>query len=318
MARVTVFGGSGFIGRHLVRRLAQDGHIVRVAVRHTNEAAFLKTSGDVGQISLRATDIADQASVEAAVADSDWVINLVGILYERGRATFEAMHVEAPRRLAKACKAAGIKTLVHVSALGASETSTSVYARSKAMGERVMRDNFPDAIIIRPSVVFGPEDGFFNRFAAMARISPVLPVITSDLPSGTGIRFQPVYVVDLAEAIVRAANPAQRGKTFELGGPRAYTMREIYELVLKTVQRRRLVLAVPFWLAKAKASILQFLPVPPLTPDQVELLRTDNVVSGTAPGFKDLGIEPSAPEAILPTYLDRYRTMHRHVVMRTV
>lgn len=315
--RVTVFGGSGFIGRHLIRRLAATGAIVRVAVRDPERANFLKPLGDVGQIVPRAADITNAASVAGSIEGSDCVINLVGILYERGARTFESIHVDAVRRLAKAAKAAGVADLVHVSALGASETSESRYARSKASGERILRDAFPEAIIIRPSVVFGPEDDFFNRFAALARFSPVLPVLTDDVLSGQGPRLQPVYVGDVADAIMKAlADGSNRGKTFELGGPRVYTMREIMELVLQVVERKRLVLPMPFWLARLEASVLQYLPKPPLTPDQVALLKSDNVVGGKLPGFAALGLDPTSPDPILPTYLDRFRAIHRHTVIR--
>ncbi|MEO5373239.1 MAG: complex I NDUFA9 subunit family protein [Alphaproteobacteria bacterium] len=317
--RVTVFGGSGFIGRHLVRRLATHGAIVRVAVRDPERAQFLKPLGDVGQIVPRAADITNAASVARAIDGADWVVNLVGILYERGARTFESIHVDAVRALAKAVKEAGVRRMVHVSALGARETSESRYARSKAMGERVLRDVLPESIIVRPSVVFGPEDDFFNRFAALARYSPVLPVLTNDLLGGQGVRLQPVYVGDVADAIMKTlTGDGVTGKTFELGGPRVYTLREIMDLVVRMVDRRRLVLPMPYWLASLEASVLQYLPKPPLTPDQVTLLKADNVVGGGLPGFAELGLVPTSAEPILPTYLDRFRSLHRHTVLRSL
>ena len=306
--RITVLGGSGFIGRHLVQRLAGEGWIVRVAVRDPQAAAFLKPLGEPGQIIARRVDITDPQQLESVVTGSDAVVNLVGILYERGRRTFERLHVEAPRRLAKLCKTAGVKRFVHVSALGVSEAGAARYARSKAVGERVIRDTFQEAVLFRPSVVFGPEDDFFNRFATLARISPILPVFTDDIPNGAGPRFQPVYVGDVADALMQGITSSTcLGKTYELGGPKIYTLREILALVLRETGRRRLLVPVPFWMARLEARFLQYWPKPLLTPDQVTLLREDNVLSGTLPGFKALGLDPTAPEAIVPTYLGRYR-----------
>lgn len=316
---VTVFGGSGFIGRHVVRRLAAAGCLVRVAGRDPEKAMFLKTCGDIGQVVPKAVDFTSAKSVAAAIEGADWVINLVGILAEHGRSTFEAIHVDAVRRLAKQCQAAGTQRLVHVSALGASEISPSVYARSKAMGEKVLLDHFPNATILRPSVVFGPEDAFFNRFAGLSRLSPWLPVFTNNLLNGQGARLQPVYVGDVADAVMAALqSDSVQGKVFELGGPRIYTMQEIMDLVCATTQRPRWILRIPFWVGKIEGLLLQQLPNPLLTADQVSLLTVDNVVSGKLPGCKDLGIEPDTAEAILPTYLNRYRLTHRHTILRAV
>lgn len=301
--RVTVFGGSGFLGRYLVRRLAADGSVVRVAVRDTVRASFVKTAGDVGQIVPMRCNVRDDDTVAAAVAGADIVINLVGILHEWGRQKFDAVQAEAPGRIARACAAAGVSRFVHVSALGADPNSASVYARTKAAGEAAARANLPEVTIVRPSIMIGPEDGFFNRFAAMAVLSPVLPLI-----GGGRTRFQPAYVGDVADAILSAlGEPATAGMTFELGGPRLYTFRELMELMLKTINRRRCLVSVPFGLAEFQAAILQLLPSPLLTRDQVRLLESDNVVSGTAPGFRELGIQPQPIEAIIPTYLDVYR-----------
>jgi uncharacterized protein YbjT (DUF2867 family) len=302
--RVTVFGGSGFIGRYVVRRLAAEGWVVRVAVRDAIKAAFLKTAGNVGQVvPMRADITADEAIVEAAVAGSDAVINLVGILYESGKRTFQAVHTDAPARLARIAAQTGVERFVQMSARGAGADSPSLYARSKAAGERAVRAAFPQATVIRPSIVFGPEDGFFNRFACIARYSPALPLI-----GGGETRFQPVYVGDVADAIIRTLHEdGARGQTYELGGPRIYTFRELMELMLRELRRHRGLIPLPFWLADIQASVLQLLPMPLLTRDQVALLRVDNVLSGTKPGLPELGIHPTAVELILPTYLDVYR-----------
>ncbi|MBI5165219.1 MAG: complex I NDUFA9 subunit family protein [Magnetospirillum sp.] len=318
---ITVFGGSGFIGRHLVRRLAAEGWVVRVAVRDPVAAEFLRPMGDVGQVVPLHVDIANAASVAAVVQGAQAVVNLVGILYERGRATFERIHHQGAATIATAAKTAGVARLVHVSALGADKASAAAYARSKAAGEEAVLAVFPGATILRPSVVFGPEDDFFNRFATLATLSPVLPVYTGDgfkpvrteagfsidaFGSG-GPVFQPVWVGDVAEAIVRAlADPQTAGRIYELGGPRRYSLKELLELIMTETGRRRLLVPLPFWVARIQAAFLQFLPKPPLTPDQVRLLQVDNVVRGGKPGLADLGITATAAEAILPLYLGRY------------
>jgi NADH dehydrogenase len=296
----TVFGGSGFIGRHLVKRLAADGWIVRVAVRDPEAALFLKVAGEAGQIVPIAADITLPQTVATAVEDAEWVVNLVGILYERGKATFQRVHVEGAANVAKAAAASGVKRLVQMSAIGADPQSAAAYARTKAAGEAAARAAFPGTTVVRPSIVFGPEDDFFNRFAAMARFSPALPVFPT--------RFQPVYVGDVAEAIVRClADVATAGKTYELGGPRVYSFKELMELMLKEICRPRALLPLPLSVASLQAMVLQFLPVPPITPDQVKLLKVDNVVSPGALTLADLGITPTAIELILPSYLDRFR-----------
>jgi NADH dehydrogenase len=304
---VTVFGGSGFIGRHLVGRLARQGWIVRVAVRRPSRAGFLKPMGDVGQITPIRAPIQDQTAVESAVAGADAVINLVGILYERRHQTFDAVHDRGAQTVAAAAAAAGIGRLVQVSALGADHHSPADYARSKGAGEAAVRTACPEAVILRPSVVFGPEDGFFNRFAELARISPVLPLI-----GGGKTRFQTVYVGDVAEAIAKSvSDPACTGRTYELGGPHVYTFKELMELLLGQIHRRRLLVPWPFAMAELQAIFFELLPVPPLTRDQVRMLRHDNVVTEGALTLADLGIAPTAAEVILPTYLDRYRPSGR-------
>ena len=299
---VTVFGGSGFIGRHLVLKLARDGWRIRVAVRDPERAAFLKPMGDVGQIALVKADVRDAARVALALDGMDAAVNLVAILYEGGGRTFEAIHVAGAANVARAAKAAGCERLVHVSAIGADKASPSRYAQTKAAGEEAVAAAFPGATILRPSLVFGPEDQFFNRFAAMARMSPALPVIAG------ATRFQPVHVDDVAEAARRTlADPATAGRTYELGGPRVYTFRELMAYVLSATGRRRLLVPVPGVLAMIQASLLELLPVPPLTRDQVLLLGRDNVVGQGAAGLGDLGIRPTAVEAVVPAYLARFR-----------
>jgi NADH dehydrogenase len=301
--RVTVFGASGFIGRYVVKRLGAKGAVIAAAGSNADRAGFLRPMGDVGQITPLRASILDEAEVAAAVAGADMVVNLVGILAPSGRATFEAVHRDGAGRVARLAKAAGARHLVHVSAIGADKGSPSAYARTKAEGEEAVRAAFPEAVIFRPSIVFGPEDHFFNRFAAMARVSPVLPLI-----GGGHTRFQPVYVGDVAEAIVKGLDdPALAGRTFELGGPRAYTFKELMELVLAETHRKRGLMPMSWGLARFEARFLELLPDPPLTRDQVELLKRDNVVAEGAAGFAELGIEPTAVEAIIPTYLDRYR-----------
>lgn len=306
--KITIFGGSGFIGRNLVQALARQGHRITVAVRNPARAVYLQPLGNVGQVSLVPASLLVEDSVQRAVQGADAVVNLVGKLYEKGRQTFAAVHVEGAGRVARAARAAGARDLLHVSALGASPQAEADYARSKAAGEAAVRDAFPDAVIFRPSLVIGPEDEFFNRFASMARFTPALPLI-----GGGRTRFQPVYVGDVAAAAEKVlADAACRGLTYELGGPRVYTFRELMVLTLKEIQRRRLLLPVPGFIAVLQAAILERLPRPPLTRDQLRMLSVDNVVSGTAPGLAELGIQPTAIEAVLPLYLDRYRVGGRY------
>ncbi|BBK45010.1 3-beta-hydroxy-Delta(5)-steroid dehydrogenase [Allostella vacuolata] len=300
--RATVFGASGFIGRYVVRRLAADGVQVVAAVRHPDAALFLKPMGNVGQVTPVRAPVTDEAAVAAAVAGSDVVVNLVGILYEHGRQSFDAVHRGGAERIARLAKAAGVRRFVHVSAIGADPASPSDYGRTKGQAEEAVRAAFPEATILRPSIVFGPEDDFFNRFAAMAKLLPALPLI-----GGGQTKFQPVYVGDVAEAVAHAlADPATAGRTYELGGPTVYSFADLMRLMLRQIGRRRCLVPVPFGLARAKAWFLEKLPVPPLTRDQVRMLERDNVV-GDGPGLEELGVQPTSAEVVLPTYLDRYR-----------
>ena len=304
---VTVFGGAGFLGRSIVSALARQGAHVRVACRRPDEALRCKPMGDVGQVAPVAANIRDDASVAAAIEGADAVINAVGILYERGRQSFDAVHRDGAVRIAQAAASAGVTQLVHVSAIGADPQAPSKYARSKGEGEDAVKAAFDKAVILRPSILFGPDDDFFNRFAALARIAPVLPLI-----GGGHTRFQPAYVGDVAEAVVAALkNPDTAGRTYELGGPQIYSFRQLLELLLTVIERNRLLVPVPFWVAMTKAFfieiIFKFYLDPPLTRDQVRLLRRDNVVTEGVAGFADLGITPTAAEIILPTYLSRFR-----------
>lgn len=300
---VTVFGGSGFVGRHIVQRLAHKGYVVRVAVRDPESALYLKPMGRVGQVTPVQASLRDPASVRAAIDGSDMVINLVGILYESGKQTFDAIHRVGAATVAKAAKEAGVKTLVHMSALGADKASKSKYARSKALGEEAVLEAFPEASIIRPSVIFGPHDDFFNKFAAMAKVSPALPLI-----GGGHTKFQPVYVGDVADAFLKCLEDKTcAGHTYDLAGPSVYTFEELMELVLHEIGAHRGLIPLPFPFASLLASVLELLPVPPLTRDQVKLLKKDNVLSGDTPGLEALGIEATAAEVILPTYMGMYR-----------
>jgi uncharacterized protein YbjT (DUF2867 family) len=303
---VTVFGGSGFIGRHVVRALAKRHYRIRVAVRRPELAVHLQPLGRVGQIHAVQTNVRHAGSVAAAVRDADAVINLVGILYEHGRQRFDAVQTFGAEAVALAAAQHGAR-LVHMSALGADENSSSAYARSKAGGEKAVLGAVPGATIFRPSIVFGPEDDFFNKFASLARFLPALPLI-----GGGKTRFQPVFAGDVAAAFAAAvAGEIRPGTIYELGGPEVLTFRELMEYVLATIERRRLLVPIPFGLAKLQATFLQFMPKPLLTPDQVELLRRDNVVSDKATReertLQSLHIEPTSLQAIVPSYLWRFR-----------
>jgi NADH dehydrogenase len=303
---VTVFGGSGFLGRHVVRALAGRGYRVRVAVRRPDLCGYLRPMGRVGQIQAVQANLRFPDSVVAATRDADCVIDLVGLLYEHGRQRFDAVMVEGADTVARAAAAVGA-SVVHVSAIGADAESGSHYARAKAEGERRVLAANPKAIIMRPSIVFGPEDDFFNRFGALARLSPVLPLV-----GGGHTRMQPVFAGDVADAIALAVDgKLKAGSVYELGGPEVFSFEELMRFVLKTTERRRLLLPVPFGLMKFNAFFLQYLPKPPITPDQVELLKHDNVVSDGARQdgrtLEAIGIVPESIEAIVPTYLWRFR-----------
>lgn len=299
----TVFGGSGFIGRYVVKRLAERGHIVRVAVRDPEAALFLKPMGAPGQIVPVGVSVTDDAGVAAVVSGAEIVVNLVGILHETRKATFKAIQGEAPGRIGRAAAAAGARTVVQLSAIGADAASPSAYARTKAEGEQAVREAFPKATVLRPSIVFGPEDGFFNRFAALAQFVPALP-----LYGGGETKFQPVYVGDVADAVMAAVDRADAaGRTYELGGPRIYTFRELLDYILRITGRRRLLLPLPWSVGRMQARVFELLPNPPLTRDQLLLLQRDNVVAPGALTLADLGIMPKAVEAIVPGYLGRFR-----------
>ncbi|WP_379064766.1 complex I NDUFA9 subunit family protein [Mesorhizobium sp. UC74_2] len=303
---VVVFGGSGFVGRHVVRALAMRGYRIRVACRRPDLAGHLQPLGNVGQIQPIQANVRVRWSVDHAVQGADHVVNLVGILYEGGRQRFGAVQDFGARAIAEAARSVGAG-MTHVSALGASVDSESDYARTKALGEKAVLETIPDAVIYRPSINFGPEDGFFNRFAAMARFSPVLPLL-----GGGATRLQPVYVGDVAEAIARSVDGAvEGGKIYELGGPKVLTFRECMQEMLAVIERKRLLVSVPWWAARLQASILELLPKPLLTNDQVTQLMSDNVVSEEAirqgRTFAATGITPRTIGAILPSYLWRFR-----------
>ena len=304
---VTVFGGSGFLGRHVVRALLKRGWRVRAAVRRPDLAGHLQPLGMVGWVQPVQANLRYRWSVDRAVHGADAVVNLVAILSQSGRQRFDAVHVFGARAVAEASRAAGIDRLVHVSAIGADKDSPSDYARTKAEGEAAVLETVPAAVIIRPSIMFGPEDHFFNRFAGLARVLPALPLI-----GGGHTRFQPVFAGDVARAIADSVEGGTRpGATYELGGPEIRTFRECLELMLREIDRKRLLVPLPFPVASLAGRILQLLPKPLLTADQVRTLRVDNVVSEAAVrqgrSFAALGIEPTSLAAILPSYLGRFR-----------
>ena len=308
---VTVFGGSGFIGAQAVRQLAKAGWRIRVAVRNPAKAYAMRLHGDVGQIDIVQANVRNPASLRRALVGAQAAVNLVAVAYETGRQGFTALHVMGAKNVAEAARAEGVTRFVQMSALGANAESESKYARTKAEGEAAVRAIYPDAVIVRPSVVFGPEDDFFNRFAAMAQISPVLPLV-----GGGHTRFQPVFVGDVGKALALvAAAPEAAGQTYELGGPAAYSFRELMEIMLAEIGKRRLLAPVPWPVAGLLGALGDLslgllgdgLIKPPVTSDQVILLRADNVVSGALPGLAELGIAAATLEAVLPEYLYRYR-----------
>lgn len=315
---VTIYGGSGFVGRYIARRMAKAGWRVRVAVRRPNEAIFVRPYGAVGQVEPVLCNIRDDASVLAAMAGADAVVNCVGIANEAGANRFDAVQHQGAARIARIAAENGVARLVQVSSIGADAGSSSRYARSKGQGELDVLAAFPSAMILRPSIIFGNEDGFFNRFAAMARLGPVLPVIGADT------RFQPVYVDDVAQAAVAGVLGTASPGIYELGGPDTATFRDLMRDMLAVIQRRRLVLGLPFWVGRAMATgfgALQTLSGglienKMITGDQVKLLAHDNVVTAGAKGLADLGITPTAYGSVLPEYLWRYRPSGQYAAIK--
>ncbi|MBY5933559.1 complex I NDUFA9 subunit family protein [Tateyamaria omphalii] len=305
---VTIYGGSGFVGRYIARRMAKAGWRVRVAVRRPNEAIFVKPYGVVGQVEPVLCNIRDDASVAQVMTGADAVVNCVGILAKQGKNTFDAVQAEGAARIARIAAAQGVEKMVHVSAIGADADSESDYARTKAEGEAAVLEHMPTAVILRPSIIFGPEDQFFNRFASMSRLGPVLPVV------GANTRFQPVYVDDVAKAAETALTGTVEPGVYELGGPDVSTFRALMETMLQVIRRRRVVVNIPFWLASImgfgfdtlNALTLGLVPAQ-ITRDQVRNLRNDNVVAEGAKGFDALGIDPVALASVLPDYLWRFR-----------
>jgi uncharacterized protein YbjT (DUF2867 family) len=306
MPLVTIFGGSGFVGRYAAQELARRGWRVRVAVRRPNEALFVKTYGVLGQVVPVQANIRDDASCAAAIRGADAVVYGVGVLYAAGKNTFQAVQAEGPDRVARLAAEAGVKQFTLISAIGADPESDAEYARTKAAGEAAVSARIPEAVILRPSIVFGPEDDFFNRFAAMARLSPAVPIVGGDT------RFQPVYVGDVAKAVAQAVEGrAEPGAVYELGGPEVDTFRGLIGRMLKETRRKRFIVDLPISLGKLQGAVLEKLAwigvAPPITQDQVKMLARDNVVSDGAKTLADLGIGATAMDAILPTYLYTYR-----------
>ncbi len=309
---VTLIGGSGFIGRALVEKLARAGARILVLGRNAERVKLMKPLGAVGQITALAGDATDEATLRTAIMPADTVINLVGILSPTGRHNFELMHATLPAQIAKIASETGVDQLVHFSALGASMKSNSVYARTKAEGERALLRQFKTAVVLRPSVVFGPGDSFFNRFGQMAMIAPALPLI-----GGGTNKMQPVFVGDVADAVMAILQPNFTGdQIFELGGPKIYTFKELMELTLTAVARKRLLLTVPFAVMSLPAFFAGFLPNPPITLDQLTLLKTNNICSPKVSGFAELGIDPRAAEMIIADYLAPFRPGGRFVAQK--
>ena len=306
---VTIIGGSGFVGRYIARRMANEGWRVRVAVRRPNEAMFVRPYGAVGQVEPVLCNIRDDASVAAVISGADAVVNCVGVLAQSGANTFEAVHVDGAERVARLAADEGVAQVVHISAIGASDDAASEYGRTKAAGEAAVLKHVPEAVILRPSIIFGTEDQFFNRFASAARFGPFLPI------AGANTLFQPVHVDDVARAAVAGATGAAQPGIYELGGPEVRSFRELMSDMLAVIRRRRVIVNLPFWMARFTAFGLDMvqavsfglIPNGMLTRDQVKSLKTDNVVSESAKGFGDLGIQPVTYEAVLPDYLWCYR-----------
>jgi uncharacterized protein YbjT (DUF2867 family) len=299
MTTVSIFGGTGFLGRRLVRRLVAEGASVRVAVRNPDRARSTLRAADLERTTVFCADVRDRATVAVAVAGADTVVNAVSAYVEKGGVTFESVHEEGAKTIAREASAAGVARLVLVSGMGADTESRSPYICARGRGELMVRQAFPDATIVRPSAMFGPGDALFGTLAEVARLLPVLPLI-----SGGHTRLQPVYVEDVAEAIVRIlADRGTAGRTYELAGPGVYTLRELIGIALRLIGRRRLLVPVPFAVAGVQARLFELLPRPPLSISQVDLLKADNVATGTLPGFRELNIQPKAVEEIVPTYI---------------
>jgi NADH dehydrogenase len=314
---VTIYGGSGFVGRYIARRMAKEGWRVRVAVRRPNEAMHVRTYGVVGQVEPVLCNIRNDASVRAALLGADAVVNCVGTFDRKGKNSFDAVQNEGAARIARIATEEGVSRMVHLSAIGADPESDSLYATSKGQGEAAVLQHFPNAVILRPSVIFGAEDQFFNRFAAMTRLGPVLPVVGADT------KFQPVYVDDVAQAAVMGAQGTAAPGIYELGGPEVASFRALMQQMLQIVQRRRLILNIPFWVAGIMGSVMDLVQtlslglVPAqITRDQVTSLRSNNIVGPDARGFADLGIEPQAPAAVMPEYLWPYRPSGQYAAIK--
>lgn len=305
---VTIFGGSGFLGRYIARRMAKAGWRVRVAVRRPNDAVYVRTYGVVGQVEPVFCNIRDDESVRSVMRGADAAVNCVGTFEKGGKNNFDAIQRKAAERFGRIAKEEGVARLVHISAIGADTGSDTLYGQSKGQGEEAILESFPDAVILRPSVMFGAEDSFFNRFAGMSRMGPILPIV------GASTRFQPVWVDDVAAAAEMGALGTAAPGIYELGGPDVNTFRELMQQMLGVIHRRRLIVNIPFWIATIMGAVMEFVQaatlrlVPPqITRDQVQSLKSDNVVSEGAKTFADLGIEPVALEAVLPDYLWRFR-----------
>lgn len=300
--QIAIVGGTGFLGRHIVKHLADAGYTLRVIARHAPEAVHLKPLGVPGQITLIPADITQPKTLSAALHGVDIVINLVGILFERGRQQFSAIHAQGAESLAKIARQQGVTQFISVSAIGVDKSVNAKYARTKATGEKAIRGAFPEATILRPSILFGPEDNFFNQFARLGAISPALPLI-----GGGHTKFQPVFAGDVARAVLAVIRrPDTAGKTYELGGPEVMTFRDVLETIARITGNTPCLIPLPFDLAMAGALLTEWIPTPPLTRDQVRLLKSDNVVTPGALGFADLGIQPTHPDLVLPSYLERF------------
>ncbi len=302
--QIAIFGGGGFLGRHLMRELTKLDFRIKVATRNPYLKGYLKQQGNAGQIELFKTNIFNENEVKKIISNCDFVINLVGILYETKNQKFVDIHEQFPYLLSKLCSENGIKKLVHISALGVEEKFDSKYKQSKLNGEKNIKDNFKPSIIMRPSIVFGPEDKFFNTFASLVQISPILPLI-----GGGKTKFSPIYVGDVAEAIVKSLSlNNSQPKVYELGGPEVYSFKELMEILLTEIKKKRFLISIPFSFAKFQSYFLQLMPKPLLTPDQVDLLKNNVIATGNYPTLKDLGIKGKTIQSILPKYIYRFRT----------